>query len=94
MMIKLKSEAVCGKVSVPAGEYLVSLHPETSEIHLAGGGKDYRLKATKRRSLSRAKIVQHQFFCGGGRIWSLVISTPKQGEWISLLECNPSSLAA
>mgnify|MGYP001606833329 CR=1 FL=1 len=49
MKITLNKDAKCGDLSIPAGEYLVSLQTDTSTIGLAGRGQDYKLPALKRR---------------------------------------------
>lgn len=71
---------------VSPGEYMVGLSAESGEIILTGGGKQYRLPATRRRTQSKSKITSVTFYGGGGNVMSLIISTPKQGEWISMLE--------
>ena len=39
-----------------------------------------------RRSASRSRVPTVSFASGGGRSWSLVVTTPKYGEWISQIE--------
>jgi len=86
MKISVPRDAQCGQIIIPRGDYWVSLRNESGEINLAGGGKDYRLPAKKRRTKVKGKTTTVTFYCGGGTCWSLVISTPKFGEWIAMLE--------
>ena len=53
MQIKLINDAKVANLEIPAGEYWVSLQPEMGSIQLSGGGKDYRLPATHRRTVAR-----------------------------------------
>ncbi|MGE0616029.1 MAG: hypothetical protein AB7P04_10330 [Bacteriovoracia bacterium] len=86
MKITLSGDGECGTVEIPAGEYLVSVNSQAQEIVLAGRGKTLAVKATKRRSKSKYKTTQIQFYSGGGTTWSLVVSTPKYGEFVSFIE--------
>ena len=86
MKIQISRDAHCGKLNIPKGDYWVSMLSESGEISLVGGGKDYKCPAKKRRATVKSKTTQIAFYSGGGRIWSLVVSTPKFGEWIALIE--------
>ncbi len=86
MKVTIGKDALCGKVMVPKGEYMVSLASDTQQIVLTGGGKQYKIPAIKRRSVGKTKVTTVTFYSGGGPSWSLLISTPKFGEWISMLE--------
>ena len=86
MKIHIKTQASCGNILIPMGDYWVSLHPESSQIFLSAGGKDLKIPSTRRRAQSKTKRTQITFFSGGGPIWSLVVNTPNQGEWVSLIE--------
>lgn len=86
MKITLTSDATCGNVMIPKGEYLVALLPDMGQINLAGGGKDYKIPAVRRRTAGRTRITTISFYSGGGRTWSLVVSTPKNGEWVAFIE--------
>lgn len=87
MKITLSKNASCGgKINIPAGEYMVSLSNGNSEIVLTGGGKQFKLPAVKRRQAAKSKTTNVMFYCGGGPLWSIVLSTPKLGEWVSMIE--------
>ena len=86
MKVTIGKDAICGKVFIPAAEYMVSLSSESSEIVLTGAGKQYKVPAIKRRQQARTKVTSVSFYSGGGPIWSLVLSTPKFGEWVAMLE--------
>ena len=86
MRIRVIKDAVCGKAFIPAAEYWVSIHPEKGEFSLSSGGQDIHIKAIKRNPIGKGRITTIQFYTGGGRTWSLVASTPKQGEWVAFLE--------
>jgi hypothetical protein len=84
--IKVPNNATCGNVPIPANEYWVSLNSDAGEIALSAGGKDIRIKATRRRANVNAKTTSVQFYSGGGKVWSLIIVVPKGGEWLALIE--------
>lgn len=84
-LVLIAHEAKCGDVVIPRGEYLVALNASNSEIYLTGRGSQFKLPATKRRNNARTRVTSVQFYCGGGKTWSLVISTPKLGEWVAFL---------
>ena len=86
MKIQISRDAHCGKLAIPKGDYWVSMLTDGGEISFVGGGKDYKIPAKKRRATVKSKTTQISFYSGGGRIWSLVVSTPKFGEWIALIE--------
>jgi hypothetical protein len=86
MKVTISKESTCGKVEVPAGEYMVALASDTGQLVLVGGGKDYKIPAVRRRSSSKSRVTTVSLIPGGGTQFSLVMSTPKQGEWISMLE--------
>jgi hypothetical protein len=89
--ITIPKEAVCGKAVIPAGEYWVALQSDSQQILLAAQGRDIKIPATRRRTASKTKTTTVSFYAGGGPIWSLVISTPKYGEWVSMLEMQDGS---
>jgi hypothetical protein len=86
MKIQIGKDALCHQLAIPAGEYWVSLNSDSGFITLTAGGKDLKIPATKRRAKSKAKIDAVQFYCGGGKMWSLIVTTPKYGEWVALVE--------
>jgi len=84
--ITISKDATCGNIPVPRNDYWVSLNPSGGEISLSAGGKDIKVKATKRRNSTKTKKLTIQFYCGGGKLWSLIVTTPKQGEWVAFIE--------
>lgn len=86
MKLNLPREGRNGDIKIPHGEYEVVLNSDAGNITLVGGGKDYKLPATRRRPKSKFKTVQMSFYSGGGVVWSLLVSHPKLGEWITLIE--------
>jgi len=88
MRITVLRNFVAGSIEVPAGDYMVSLKADTQQIRLTGKGLDLLIPAIKRRSVCRGKIETASFFSGGAGQWSLVINSPKMGEWVSLLEVS------
>lgn len=91
MKIKLLKDAMSGNTYVPAGDYMVTLKAEAQEMTLVGRGKDFQVKALKRRQVGRSKATTVTWSCGGGTTWSLVVSTPKQGEWIAMFDLQGSN---
>jgi hypothetical protein len=89
--IKIAKDAICGKVFIPAGEYWVSLAAESGSISLIAGGKNLGIPAVKRKSVGRSKTTSVNFYSGGGNLWSLVIDTPKAGQWIATIEYSKSA---
>lgn len=91
MKITISKDAICGKIFVPKGEYLVALATDTQQIMLTGGGNQFKVPAVRRRSSGRTKITTVSYSSGGGAIWSLVVSAPKLGEWISMFEVGATA---
>ena len=86
MKVKVVKNAYSGKVHVPRGEYWVSLNTDSGEMKLSAQGRDICIKAKMRRKKTHAKVTTLQYHSGGGRTWSLIITTPKYGEWIAFIE--------
>ncbi len=87
MQITLASEAQAGGVVVPPGQYWVSLAAESGAIQLSGGGKDFRVPATRRavNPKSATKKTQISYRAAGGKYWSIIVATPR-GEWIAMIQ--------
>lgn len=86
----LPGEGTCGVVVIPEGEYWVAPQLESATINLVGAGKDYSLKAVRRRKKTNSRSTNIVFSCGGGSTWSLVVSSPKFGEWAAFIEVKKS----
>ena len=88
--ITLKTNGTSGKVELPAGEYSVVAAPESSAITLAGHGRNYSLAAINRRNAAstKAKRVSVQFYSGGGDQWTLSVTVPNRGEWVSFIKLD------
>ena len=86
MRIRILKNSTCGSIEVPANEYWVSFNHIAGEFALLAGGKDLKIKGTKRRSVSKAKSSSIQFYKGGGKVWSLIANVPQHGEWVALIE--------
>lgn len=65
---------------------MVALASDSSTMILTGGGKQFKLPALKRRATAKSRVTTVMFYNGGGTTWSLIVSTPKHGEWISMME--------
>lgn len=94
MKIKISRDAVCGAIPIRAGEYWVALRDDTREIALIGQGKDLLIPAVRRSPRGKGKTTSVQFYSGGGTSWSLVISSPQQGEWLALIEYDEKAVVA
>ena len=90
MKIQLTSDAICATVPIPKGEYTVALMSENHTINLVAGGRDIKLPAIRRRTQSRSRTTTISFYASGGQLWSLVVTTPKHGEWICTIEYDKS----
>jgi hypothetical protein len=86
MKVSISKESTCGKVDVPAGDYMVALASDTGQLVLVGGGKTHKIPAVRRRTAGKTRTTTVSLIPGGGSQYSLVMSTPKQGEWIAMLE--------
>lgn len=86
MKVTINKDSTCGKIEVPSGEYLVSLASETGQLALAGGGKTYKVPAVRRRANGKGRTATVSLVPGGGATYSLVMSTPKLGEWVAIFE--------
>lgn len=89
MKIILSKDATCGKDFIPSGEYVVALG-SSNEIVLTGGGRQFKLPAVKRRQQGKTRTTNVMFYCGGGPKWSIVVSTPKLGEYVCMIEYDTS----
>ena len=88
MKVTINKDSTCGKVDVPMGEYMVALASDTGQLVLVGGGKTHKIPAVRRRSAGKTRTTTVALIPGGGSCYSLVMSTPKQGEWVSMLEVS------
>jgi hypothetical protein len=88
MKITIGVHASSGAVQIPPGEYWVSLAAEAGEMTLSAKGQDIRIRATKRKTKTNAKTTTTSYYSGGGRQWSLVVTKPKQGEWVAFIDVN------
>ena len=86
MRIRIDQNAACGNLIIPSGEYMVALRTDIQQFQLTGAGQDYTLPAIRRKSSSKVRTETVSFYSGGGRTWTLLIQTPKFGEWIAMLE--------
>lgn len=92
MKITLTRNSTCGTVELPAGEYLISLALDTGTLTLAGGGKTLKIPAVRRRRIAKTRTMVVTIMPGGGSSYSLIVSTPKHGEWIAMLEVDSGKL--
>jgi hypothetical protein len=88
MRITIPKDGKAGNAEIPKGEYWVSLHHESQQMFLSSGGRDIKIPAIRRKNKSRTKNISVTFFSAGGAYWSLIVSTPKYGEWIALIELS------
>jgi hypothetical protein len=88
MKVTINKNSVCGKVDLPSGEYMVSLAADTGQLVMAGGGKTFKIPAVRRRTSGKTRTTTVNLIPGGGSTYSIVMSTPKQGEWVSMLEVS------
>jgi hypothetical protein len=86
MRITVPKDGKSGSIEIPRGEYWVSLHSDSQQIFLTAGGRDVKLPAVRRRNKARTKTITVSFYSSGGAYWSLIVSTPKYGEWIAQIE--------
>lgn len=86
MKVTLTKDSKCGKIEVPSGEYVVALAADMGVLSLVGGGKTHKIPVIRRRSVAKTRITTVALIPGGGSLFSLIVSTPKQGEWIAMLE--------
>jgi hypothetical protein len=88
MKVTLSKDSVCGKVDVPSGEYMVALASDSGQFSLIGGGKTYKIPAVRRRTSGKSRTTTVNLIPGGGATFSLVMSTPKMGEWVAMFEVS------
>jgi hypothetical protein len=89
--IKIIKDASCGKVFIPPGEYWVALAADSGTMTLVAGGRNLTIPAVKRRTTGKSKSTSVTFYSGGGNFWSLIVDTPKSGQWIATIEYSNSS---
>ena len=88
MQIRITNDLLCGSLEVPAGDYLVALAAESQQVRLTGRGLDLALPAIRRRSKAQGRSDTVSFYSAGGNSFSILVTSPKQGEWIVMLEKN------
>ena len=88
MQIRIPSDLLCGGIEVPAGDYLVALSADSQQIRLTGRGLDLQLPALRRRNKAQGKSETVSFYNAGGSAFSILVASPKLGEWIVMLEKN------
>lgn len=82
--VYISKDAHCGKVAIPSGEYTVSIRSDTRQIRLEGNGRDIEINAVGRPSRGIVRSMNVQLSpAGGGDNWSLVVKTPKMGEFFT-----------
>ena len=82
--IRIERDALCGNTIVPPGEYTVSVRADTRQINLEGQGRDIELNAVGRPTKGVVRSLAVQFSSsGGGNCWTLVVKTPKMGEYMA-----------
>ena len=86
MRITIPKDGKSGNAVITKGDYWVSLHPEVQMIYLSGAGRDIKLPATKRSNKSKYKTLTVIFAAAGGVFWSIMVATPKYGEWVAQIE--------
>lgn len=86
MKVTISKDSSCGKVEVPSGEYMVALATDTGQFALVGGGKTYKVPCVRRRTSGKTRTTTVNLISGGGSSYSLVMSTPKLGEWVAMFE--------
>ena len=84
--IRIEKEAHSGNTVIPAGEYTVSVKSDTRQINLEGAGRDIEIYAVGRPTKGTVRSVDVQFTPGGGGSnWSLLVKTPKMGEYLAAI---------
>jgi hypothetical protein len=86
VQVRISHHSVCGNLEIPPGDYLVALASESQQIRLTGHGLDILLPAVRRRAQGKGRVDSVSFFSGGGNAWTLIFTSPKLGEWVSMLE--------
>lgn len=84
--IVIEKEARCGATNIPAGEYSVSLRTDSRQISLEGQGREIAINAIGRPNKGIVRSLDVQFVpSGGANTWSLLVKTPKMGEYFSTI---------
>ena len=82
--VYFSKDAHSGKTVIPSGEYTVSVRSDTRQIRLEGNGRDIEVNAIGRPNKRTVRSLDVQFSpAGGGDNWSLVVKTPKMGEFFA-----------
>lgn len=87
MTVRLDSPVVAGSVSLPPGQYEVSVDERTRSIVLASPGKRVEVPASLRSSKVRvtAPSVQVRRVRGEARLL-VIVRTPVATEWVASLD--------
>lgn len=87
--INLDRDAHCGNTPIPAGEYNVSVRMDSRQINLEGQGRDFELNAIRRPSRGMVRFPDVHFSPSGGlNNWTLLVKTPKLGEYLTTISYN------
>ena len=86
MQVRIPSDLLCGGIQVPAGDYLVALSADSQQVRLTGRGLDLLLPALRRRNKAQGRHDTVSFHNAGGTAFSILVMSPKLGEWIVMLE--------
>lgn len=89
--IRIERAALCGNITIPAGNYTVSVRSDSRQINLEGAGKDIEIPAVGRPTRRNVRSVDVQFVLGGGSdVWTLLVKTPKMGEYMATVNYSES----
>ncbi|NOX98992.1 MAG: hypothetical protein GXP30_04540 [Verrucomicrobia bacterium] len=84
--IQINRLALCGSTAIPAGNYTVSVRSDSRQINLESGGRDVEISAIGRPNKGNVRSLDVQFVPGGGSdIWTLLVKTPKMGEYMATI---------
>lgn len=87
--IRIDRSATCGNTPIPTGKYAVSVRADSRQINLEGAGKDVEIPSVGRPTKGNVRSVDVQFVPGGGgNIWTLLVKTPKMGEYMATVNYN------
>lgn len=82
MKITLKQRAQVAGREVPAGEYHVSVLPDTQQMVLLAGSTEMKFNAIKRNCRQKIRVQDILFYSGGGPTWTILAKVPPNREYL------------
>jgi hypothetical protein len=82
MKITLKQKAQVAGHELQAGDYHVSVLPDTQQMILLSGSKELKFNAIRRICRQKIRTADISFYSGGGPTWTILAKVPPNREFL------------